>query len=377
MSYALQDQLSLSIHFSGVEFPLNHTNFVSSLHIKESVKLFLPELVLELYDGMRILSSLGLQDGMPVTITFSKNGTIVQTIPFRVFSSHASQTAEATFYHIEGYFACPKYLFSAAPISLKGTSTEALKQIASVCGLLPAMQNTNDYQLWTPPISASYAVFASYITKRGFANNFSCMQSGISTRGIFIYRDIMASKPDGVIYTKQQKVSKELNARDHVAISFDVNQVMGLNNATGGYSTYIVPQPIHKALDTVKEVSVKSNVKAPLINTTIKKAIGRQKYIHLPIDAGNAHDLTANALNQNKRLAKLFTSNLEVVIHEPTAYTLCDSFMLSAVEDNGEPNYTDSGTYTITDRIIYIDRGHYYEKLLACRIGTNHDYIAV
>ena len=375
MSYNLQGNIAISLRFGNAEFPLNSLNYVSLLHIRESVKLFVPVLTLELLDSTNILDSVGVQDGLPITVSITKDGVAVQTIPFRVFSFSSNKLPGATMYHFDAYYDTPKYFMSIAANSYHSTSSAAIQQIATACGLESVVTVTNDYQLWTPPL-ASYASFAQYITRRGYVNTTSCMALGLNTSGILIYSNIMDAVPIGTIYTNQFVPPEKLKSFDYNCMSFSVSNMMGLNNATGGYSTYTVGQSITGSSKTAKSVTVKNNVKSPNINTAVRNIVGRQRVSYLPIDSGNVHSMYTDAVNQNKRLSRLFTVNLECVLMEPCALTLCNAFNLVAVDDKGNPDIGESGTYIITDRIINIENSHYYEKLCACRIGSNNDYYA-
>lgn len=375
MSYNLQGNIALSLKFGNAEFPLNSLNYVNLLHIRESVKLFVPVLTLELLDSTNILDSVGVQDGLPITVIISKDGTVVQSIPFRVFSFSSNKAPGATQYHFDAYYDAPKYFMSIASNSYHSTSSAAIQQIASSCGLQSVVTVTNDYQLWTPPL-ASYAAFAQYIMRRGYVNNTSCMALGLNTSGILIYSNIMNASPLGTIYANQFIPPEKLKTYDYNCISFSVSNAMGLHNATGGYSTYTVGQSIMSNTKTIKSVTVKNNVKSPNINTTVRNIVGRQRINYLPIDAGNVHSMYSEAYNQNKRLSRLFTVSLECVLTEPCALTLCNAFNLVAIDDKGNPDIGESGTYVITDRVINIENSHYYEKLCACRIGSNNDYYA-
>ena len=375
MSYELQDNLSLSLTINGANFPLNAFNYISYVHIHESVKLLVPELTLVLVDSMGLLNQTGIQDGTQITITILRSGSVIQSIPFRVFSFTADKQMGTITYTINAYYNAVKYLMSIVDHSYTGTSASVIQQIASTCGLTASINATNDHQLWTPNLH-SYAAFARYISRRGYINTTSCMALGLNTLGMLIYRDIMSSPPLGTIYANQFIERDKLGTYDYNCVSFNTSNTMGLNNATGGYSTYTVGQSLLYDSKKVTTVSVKNNVKSPAINDAIKAQIGRQRVNHMPIDAGNCHSMYLEAYNQNKRLSKLFTVNLEVVLYEPCAISLCGAFNLVAIDEKGNIDVGESGTYTVTDRIIYIENSRYYEKLLACRIGTNNDYYA-
>lgn len=374
MSYALSNGLTISIYFGKTEFPLSTSNRITQLHIIESVQLFVPQLNLSLVDTSKFLEKLGLQDGMPISVSISNKGTVLQTLDFRLFSFSAKKENYSMQYKITAYLDLPKYWNGLAKTIIRGTSSEALSAIASECGLSYIGAPTSDSQLWTPGCS-KYCEYAKYIAERGYVSEGSCMVLGITMLKGMIYSNIMdLAKP---IVTLRALNTNSPN--ECLVSSYKVSAASGMNVANGGYySTRVKQSVITDAYsDKVNTLTVKNNVSSPAINSYVRDMFEKQVITYAPIDCGNVSEHFENAIYQNKRLKALFTVNAEFICVGTTPVTLCVPFNFYAVDSSGQPDEKDSGVYVTTARILYVDESsRYYEKILASRIGTNAKYYA-
>lgn len=374
MSYSLSGGLSVSLAFGSAEFPLDANNRIKKLHIVESVQLQVPQLTLELIDTTNFLEKLGLQDGLPISVSLSKDGQIFQNLKFRLYSYKSYRENYVMLYKISAYLDVPKYWLGLAQGVVRGTSAEALAKIASDCDLIYTGISTNDSQLWTSGC-CKYYEWAKYIADRGYASTSSCMILGITLLKNMIYTDIMnLPDPQVVLRALESKSDSE-----YIVNSYKVVANPGLGVSNGGYYTTRVAQSVIKDTyySTITQVEVKNTVNAPAINSTVRGLIGSKQIVQFsPIDCGNASDMHENALYQNKRLKLIFTVTGEFVIHRPCPLTLCVPFTFYAINNDGTTNEKDSGTYTTCTRVIYIEEGNYFEKISASRIGTNAQYYA-
>lgn len=374
MSYNLSNDLTVAVYFGRTEFPLDANNRLISLHITESVQLYIPQMKLELTDSSGFLERLGLQDGSPITVSISSQGQIIHSMTFRVFSFKIYKENAVQAYSIQAYFDIPKYWLGLAEIQHRGTSHEALQKIAADCGLEFAGVQTSDHQLWTPGCTKN-ADYAKYIADRGYVSNTSCMVLGINLKKQMIYFDIMNLNPPTVVLRSLETKSDD----EYIVPSFKVSYYSGMNVLTGGYYTTQVSQSAvkSKAMNSVIDrVEVTSNVKAPMVNTTVRGLFSKQIIRYLPIDGGNVSDNYDKALYQNRRLKSMFTVNGEFLLNRPSPLTLCIPFTFYATTENGEPSIKDSGVYITCAKILYIANGIYTEKIAASRIGTNANYYA-
>lgn len=374
MSYSIDKGVSISLVFGKAEFPLDANNRVKSLHIVESVQLQVPQMTLELIDTTGFLEKLGLQDGLPISISLSYSNQVFQNLSFRLYSFKTNRENYAMLYTISAYLDIPKYWLSLSQGVFRGTSAEALAKIASTCELSFAGVPTSDSQLWTSGCTKYYE-WAKYIADRGFATNTSCMVMGITLLKCMIYTDIMDLPSPKIVLRALNTTSDD----ELPVSSYKVTASPGLATTNGGYYTTRITQSIVKDTytDKIDKLEVKSNVNAPAINATVRALIGPKQVVTFgPIDCGNASEMHEHALYQNTRLKSLFTVNGEFVVSQPCPLSICVPFNFYAVNPDGTNSEKDSGTYITCTRVIYINEGNYFEKIVASRIGTNALYYA-
>lgn len=377
MAYSLGNDLELSILFGKAEFPLENTNQLLFLHASENVKFYVPMLVFALIDSQGMLERMGLQDGTLITVNIISKGTVLQAMPFRLYSYHTQQQGESICYTIEAYYDCPKYYLGRYKNTFYGSSSTLMQVLAADAGLSYVGATTNDLQLWVPGRRKS-CEFARYVASHGYLSATSCMALGVTLRGSLVYSDIMNTKSVGFRLTANQEKGDE-DSQAYTVIQSKVSGSPGLGMATGGYNTITVKQTLMDFFNPQSDIArmeVRQQVKSPSINTAVRSLIGEQRVTYAPIDCGNVSENYNEAYYQNVRLKKLFTINGEFVLNKPCPLMLFVPFEFEAMTQKGDADPVNSGTYITTGRIIYIKNGVYYEKILASRIGTNASYYA-
>lgn len=373
MAYALSNGLSVALIIGQAEFPLDAVNRIRSLHMVESVQLQVPQLTIELIDTTGLLEKIGLQDGMPITISIKQKSVVLQTIPFRLYSYKPIRENYAQLYNITAYLDIPKYWFGLAQRPFRGTSYEALAVIAAECGLSYIGTYTNDSQLWMPNC-LKYCEYAKYISDRGYVSNMSCMVLGITLLKTMYYVDIMNQSSPTVVLRSLDKASDS----EYPVASYKVSGFSGSAVTNGGYFTTRVSPSIvldNGYYNSINRVEVKQNVNSPQINSVVRNMIGNKQIINYGlIDCGNASQMHEAAIYQNSRLKSLFSITGEFVLTNPCPLTLCIPFTFYATNADGTAQPKDSGVYVTCSRTIYIAEGNYYEKISASRIGTNAEY---
>lgn len=374
MAFSLSNGLSVSLRLGDAEFPLDTVNRIKMLHIVESVQLQVPQLTLELIDATNLISRIGLQDGLPISISISNQNVILQDLTFRLFSYKPEQENNVQKYTITAYLDIPKYWFGMARSSIRGTSSDALAQIAQTCGLDYTGIATNDSQLWVPGLK-KYSSFARYIAERGYATASSCMVLAINLMKSMVYADIM-NQPVPVITLASMNTANE---NDYPVIDYNISSYSGGGVTNGGYFTTRVCSRIHvdqpPVSSIIETVNVNQNVNAPQISSIVRGLIGTRQVVNFGlIDCGNASEKHDAALYQNYRLKSLFTINADFVLSMPCPLSVCVPFQFNATDNSGQPNVIDSGIYITCSRVIYLNGANYFEKIAASRIGTNASY---
>lgn len=374
MAFSLSNGLSISLYLGDAEFPLGTINRIKMLHIVESVQLQIPQITLELIDAANIISKIGLQDGLPIGISITNQGVVLQSLHFRLFSYKPFQENDVQRYQITGYLDIPRYWFGMAQSSIRGTSADALAQIAQICGLDFNGISTNDSQLWVPSLR-KYSDFARYIANRGYATTSSCLVLAVNLLKTMVYADIM-NQPTPIVTLSSMKTA---NDSEYSVIDYSISGYPGGSVTNGGYYSSRVYSRIIEdqkpITNTIETVEVNQNVNAPQISSIVRGLIGTRQVVTFGnIDCGNASEKHEIALYQNKRIKSLFTINADFILSTPCPLSVCVPFQFNATDNSGQPNVIDSGIYITCARIIYLNEANYFEKISASRIGTNASY---
>ena len=118
------------------------------------------------------------------------------------------------------------------------------------------------------------------------------------------------------------------------------------------------------------QVTIRSSEGSLQVNSKIKGAVQRSNVNFAPIDVGNTHPNFEAALYQNRRLAGLFSTQVEILASEYTGVNLLDLVTL-----NVDKSYTYlkayTGEYRVASRAIRIQDHNYFEKLGLLRKTIN------
>src|SRR5690606_33366761 len=114
MSYNIQDRISITISFEGLEYPLSKFNVLNFLHISSNVRMLLPQFHMSLTDQSGILAQMGIKDSSKVTITIAAIGpdAVSKTYNFRVYSFKNALTGTGMQWEMDGFLDSIPYWFT-------------------------------------------------------------------------------------------------------------------------------------------------------------------------------------------------------------------------------------------------------------------------
>ena len=376
MSYGILNQIEVKILFNSNEFPFTPANTLNFIHIVSSTKRALPHLVMSLTDGTRwLMGTSSLADGTRIQITLlsgSRETSQEQTFDFIMTAFREDRAANGTKYTIEGVLNVPKFLLTPTQMKPSGTSSSVLEQIANDCGMTYLGVGTSDTQTWISPGSRYYQ-FANYVARRGYATENSCMMLALDVSKTLVYRDI----------TSMDTPVETLSLMDITTPG--VMPVTGIEpivmstalNFIAGYAYTTIEQNLDKSTLNVQQSAVNTSVNEAgtlMMNSDLKSAAGVGGTHFTPIDVGNVHNNYARAYHQNRRVASLFTSGVNVVCPVLSTLKVLDTVTLVtdvvATVDGGAMKAYE-GSYRIATRTIYVDQSRIVEKLELMRRTLN------
>lgn len=362
--YKINDQVEAGIYLDNKEFTVTAGNFVQSIHMAAHAIYSVPIITVNLVDVVGIIPQLKLTDGSVLRFS-TKASSINIDRTFRVHSWPRQPAGNGFAYSITGYWDAPKFFIGTTRKTIKGSSSDALKSIATSCGMNYAKENTTtaDNMVWVPG-NSTFAEFAKEISRYGYVDSNSYMGLGIDSIGTMRYRNL-SGLPEPKYSVSQVASGKDmLQLMDFKAIASS-----GTNNMLTGYAHTRVVQAAttEQEYSAIDKVSVGTGVSVPLLNTGVRTAIERGGISFSPIDFGNVHANYEQARYQNVRIARLNNLTGEFLFGYVTNFEMFDTFTYVSPQQQGQTGY--DGKYIVTGKVVYIAGTAYYEKLTAVRMG--------
>ena len=370
MGYAVTDRIEISLFINNVEFPLDSLNLLNFLHIAYTTRGILPTCHLSVFDARHSLDSIQLQDGIPLRITVKALNSSTITYNFRKFHHKKDFNGNGFIYEMDGYLDFPQYWAGTSVGGIRGTSNDALSQVASTCGLRFDGTSTNDSQLWLPR-NRTFGEFAGMIKRRGYASDGSYMELAVNPDGVLRYKDVNNLEPP-----TQKVVLGQYVQGAYTAVDYLPHAKSGITNKMTGYqNTRFDQSMVGSSLSTANaQVSFVPDSKSPLYNQAVATGISRGYSTFGGIDVGNTHDNYERAIYQNMRFANLYSLDVEFLMQTPTPFRLLDTFMFAVDQEVNKQDVAFGGVYTIAGKALFVTGTTYAEKLLGTRQGTNLQY---
>lgn len=361
--FKVNDQLQLAVYINGKELMLTNGNLMQSLWIRADALFKLPLMVLSYVDLCDATSKVGLQDNVPITVSFA--GAVNVERNFRIYSWTRSPVGEGFAYTLNCLWNAPKYWTTTTNSNIRGTSYDVIKQIAHTCKLEFSSSNpqTADSMLWSGG-NRTYNEYVRDIARHGYIDEKSQMVLGVDTEGLLKYFNINAiPKPTlSVGYTAQATKEAFLQILD-----FTPKSTAGDNNTIAGYHHDRHTQSLENS-EVHKSVTLDPDCRKPLVNKEVRNEIGRGGVSYAPIDCGaNVHPKYERALYQNTRFNLLNNLRAQVLVGFQTDLDLFDNFKYVPPAQLSSEAY--AGEYTISGKIIQIVGNAYYEKFTAVKNG--------
>jgi len=366
MTFRVNDQVTASVFIAGREFLLDYGNSLRSLHIQASSLLHLPQMRISFVDTLDQMPNFGLQDGAQITVQI--NSTVTTTRNFRVFHWDRDPAPQGFVYTIDCYWDAPRYWAGTSQAGIRGSSSQALQDIASTCGLKwwSKNDNTSDSMLWLPG-NKTFAAFARDIARAGYISDTSHMGLAVDSIGNMLYLDInKIPKPEISVGT----LAVQGGGHFLMCTDFTPQTKSGTNNLVGGYRHNRYVQSVNGTLELDNledELQFDSDSKYPLLSQDVRGRMVRGGVSYGHVDFGNVHDKYERAKYQNGRYNLLNSLTGEVLFPFQTSWEPFQNFSLAQPADLESSQY--NGEYTIRDKIIFIQGTTYVEKLVAVKNG--------
>jgi hypothetical protein len=364
--YQIKDRLGVQLLFDDKEFPFERTNGLDFLHMSSSTRIGVPMIHVGVSDALGWLKEQQvLVDGTKIKVVIHQEGS-PKTYKFRVNTFKEPLEGGVPKYEIDGYLDYPLYWLSSGVKPISGTSDEALKQVAAVCGIQDYSGTpTADSQIWYPS-NTKFFKFAAKIAERGYISATSGMQLGLDLSGTLLYKNIAEDVPVRARFVRGRYSNDSFLASD-----FELINKSGMYNALSGYASKMVAQDGTGVDAVIENVQVTRLTSKMMMNSRIHNAVSQARVDIRPIDCGNSHPQYEQALYQNRRIANTFMVGGNLITPVVTDVRLMDVIAFLDDVPSGQTVRATSGNYRVVSKSVYVSGANYFEKLGMARHGMN------
>jgi hypothetical protein len=364
--------IALGISINGQEYPLEKSGFQKLvLASNKRMSTAACELVFSDLVGA-INTEITLADGVELVIRLGRDISSYDVYSYRVYNYKRGASSGAPMYIVHGYYDAPKWFLGSWKKPIEGTSSEAISQIASKCGLKSDTDQTNDDMIWLPGNERS-CQFVRSIAERGYLNLQSCMSIGMTLDGVYKYKNLTTLPTVGSVFAWGH-VENSVNVID---AQYTTNS--GYGNSIGGYKHSVRPQSLDWASDKIDNVQVQRKTQYFQQNADVKSMLTSGRIDFGEVDCGNVHRYWDAARYQNMRTAMMYGMGVELMTNQrtPLELDLFSPVTYKPLEPPGNGSIEEApqwaSVYYVTAKAVFLEQGNYFEKFQMASTGINTD----
>lgn len=354
-------------------------NFLDTIYLQDGgFGTPVPVLQLVLSDANGTLDEdLNLQDGTKITIKLSRDRTKIKARKFRVFAFEKQTAADGPKMVVTCLYDAPEWVSGVYTESFKGTSVDALSQMAGRAGLkFDGPRSTDDAMTWLN-INKTRTSFSEDVVMRAYGGPQSCMARLLTCDGVVRYKDLFEELQKAPMFTYLQ------NKDESAATGTPIRARETHNASVSGFQTHMMnygqTQYSH-SLD-VSGQTTKSSLDAPLmgssfpINSEVKGIVADRgaRITYTGFDPGtspkpayNLHQYYEDALYQNMRYLGLWSERLKLLTDDYTEVVPFDVVDYKHSDDllgEFQDKRLLGGNWIVGGKTIWIKAGHKYSEL--------------
>lgn len=354
-------------------------NLFRKLLILNGFGLAAPQLQLTLNDMHGYLTGdLAVNDGTRITVTVGKKEDLARDIDFVVFGIKHHNEGNGNLVILNCVIDAPKYLMEAGKDVKKGSSIDALKDIASKSGLTHVTDlSTSDNMTWMNCGEPRH-VYAQRVTDHAWNGKQSCVMTTTNIYKELVTKDLfecLNKKPQVTFCYSFDDESKDVEGSPITVMEVCPVTISGAMNSWTNYGHSFSQHSLSgKDLNYEKANPLVLGDGLPL-NKDLKSEIegsqlGWGSFFDVGCDgdvkAFNLHKYYYEAEYLNTRHKALFTEGLRVSIDAFTELKLFDTvkyIQTDNLDDLDLVNQRYEGKYVVGGQAIVIEGHHYVEVL--------------
>ena len=365
-------------------FPIGTGN-LQSLYITETIQQAAPQFEMIFHDIQgQLNNTISLSDGTMISIMLGKleNQQSLSYSDFRLFNMpKMTPGSGGQNYIIRGVLDAAKYIRGHVQNVYKGTSSQALSQLASDAGLTYQGIDTNDSQTWLPS-RCSFFHAAHKIVQHGYVDDKSCMMHGVTLGKTLKYYNVtslISQQPAAILYMGDpsqipQNISSHVGSNKFQVWDYQAQSNSGLLNYHLGYGAKQTQEQLDGTLQVNSQIQATKFSNDFAISTDVYKQTQLVRNTYSPPNTGNTNAAYIAAHYQNNRQKTMFSSYIDVLCEDSTNLTLFDIVYLQLVDKVTRQNFTAfNGLYFVINKTYAIIGNKYYEKLRIINTGPYSD----
>jgi hypothetical protein len=361
----LANRLLLGVTIDGYDIPLDSMG-CPYIQMDVADDLGLPVLTMILNDSMGLLDDVvPLASDIHVVISIGLSEESLSHYEWRIYDVIPLNNGK----QIMAYGNAPRYAAEPASKSIRGTSKEVLRQLATDVGLGYDLVDTNDLQVWRPA-GKRHINFARYVCAHSAATPDSVMAAAITANGVLRLRDLN---------TTPQPVATLGYKSDYIPVREFVAHNRGSNNLLGGYSRSMITQSQDGAVTVTDSLNMSIVGRRNAHSRMGAHIRGGLSDFSPVMHPKNVHPLYTHAQYNNGRGRNLF--NVECLVSymsrtnlEPFDWITLDMSAGQGSTDLKRELLIHNGLWCIMDKSVYVENFNYYERLTLRRTGLGVDY---
>lgn len=373
MSFYIDETLFFDFYLNGVKLPLTFNNITSML-ITSNIYDLLPQIRIDINDNLGLLDKGMLTDGtiLSVAIGSDSEKAMEDIMDFVLIGVPEQNTkTNSNSFLIYGVLNFPKFLREVKPYAFTGTSSNALSNIASTCGLKFDGVVTADEMTWING-TRNLGQFSQFIRDHGWSGDTSFMMSAVNLHKTLLYKDINSLRPNYIITNSSVADNEKSFRADEMAFQ----NKAGIYNYSYGYKTNATEYFLNSTEDKLfTEISyVKDNSSVLNMNSDIYNELGIIRNDLFPINIGNVHTNYQQAFYQNQRYKALNSLKCESYFSKSTPIDLLDKVQLARTDVASKTLDTDkAASWVVEAKTLAISQQRYFEKLTLSTTGIDAD----
>lgn len=368
-----------------MSFSINDTpvspswNLFSKLLILNGFGLAAPQLQLTLNDMHGYLTGdLAVNDGTKITVTVGKKEDLARDIDFIVFGIKHHNEGNSNLVILNCIIDAPKYLMEAGKDVKKGSSMDALKDIAQKSGLTHVTDlSTSDTMTWLNCGEPRH-VYAQRITDHAWNGNQTCVVTTTNIYKEMMTKDLfecLDKDPQVTFCYSFDDESTDVEGSPITVMEVCPVTISGAMNSWTNYGhSYSQHSMSGKDLNYEKANPLVLGDGLPLNKDLKSELEGSQLGWGSFFDVGCDGDVSAYNLHKyyyeadylNTRHRALFTEGIRVSIDAFTELKLFDTVkyvQTDNLDDMDQVNPRYEGKYVIGGQAIIVEGHHYVEVL--------------